>query len=459
MTNDLLSKSDINNYGIVYTPDNLVDEILDLIPDKYFKMKDLTWLDIGAGKGAFSINLYNRLIKNLSDQFKNTEQCKEHIINNMLFMIEIYPPHIDCLKELFTNEANIMNRCFLSLNEYELDKFDFIIGNPPYNINGSIKTPTNNNKKKIDDGKSIYVEFINKILNLLNEGGFLNLIIPSLWLKIDKANLYNTLTNLRIHKLKCLCTSDSCKAFNYNAQTPTCFFLIENYDTSEWDNKVIKIYDKIERDYINYSLKPNNPIPINGINILKKLENYIDIVGTLKFNKTNTPPKNMILSEISNVNYNYANIKTCILNGVVANIVLNYSNIKSQYYLKKPKLILAHKMYGIPYFDKEGIYGVSTRDNYIISGVDYNIEELEEIQHFLSTKFSLFIFLCCNYRMRFLERAAFSFIPVITKIPNFPKLKNIDRENRDKLVYNFLNLSNKEIEFIENNFKNYKFFV
>ena len=177
MNSDSLNKSDINNYGIVYTPDNLVDEILDLIPEKYFKMKDLTWLDIGAGKGAFSLNLYNRLIKNLSDQFENTELCKQHIIKNMLFMIEIYPPHIDYLKELFTNEANIINKCF-SLNQYEYDKFDFIIGNPPYNINGSIKTPTNNNLKKTDDGKSVYVEFINKSLNLLYEGGFLNLIIP-----------------------------------------------------------------------------------------------------------------------------------------------------------------------------------------------------------------------------------------------------------------------------------------
>ena len=122
MDSNRLNKSDINNYGIVYTPNNLVDEILDLIPEKYFKMKDLTWLDIGAGKGAFIVNLYNRLIKNLTDQFENEIQCKEHIIKNMLFMIEIYPPHINYLKELFTNEANIMNRCFLSLNNIE----DFI---------------------------------------------------------------------------------------------------------------------------------------------------------------------------------------------------------------------------------------------------------------------------------------------------------------------------------------------
>ena len=458
MNCDLLNKSDINNYGIVYTPDNLVNEILDLIPEKYFKIKDLTWLDIGAGKGAFSLNLYNRLLKNLSNQFENIEQCKKHIIKNMLFMIEIYPLHIEYLKKLFTNESNIINKCFLSLNEYEY-KFDFIIGNPPYNINGSIKTPTNNNLKKTDDGKSVYVEFVNKSLNLLYDGGFLNLIIPSLWLKTDKANLYNTLTNLKIHKIKCLCTSDSTKAFKYQAQTPTCFFLIENYDTSEWDYKPIKIYDKIERDFINYSLKPNHPIPINGINILKKLQYYIDSVGSLKFNKTNSPPKKMILSETSGENCKFPNIKTCFLNKLTANIVLNYSNIKSQYCYEKPKLILPHKMYGIPYLDKEGIYGVSTRDNYIISGFDYNIEELEEIQYFLSTKFTLFIFLCCNYRMRFLERAAFIFIPIITKIPNFPKLKNINRENRDKLLYNFFNLSSKEIEFIENNFKNYVFFV
>jgi len=167
----------------------------------------------------------------------------------------------------------------------------------------------------------------------------------------------------------------------------------------------------------------------------------------------------MILSDTCGENHIFTNIKTCILNGLTADIVLNYSNIKSQYCYEKPKLVLPHKMYGIPYFDKEGIYGVSTRDNYIISGNDYTFEELKEIQYFLSTKLTLFIFSCCNYRMRFLERSAFSFIPAITKIPNFPKLKNNDRENRDKLLYNFLNLSISEIEYIENSFKNYKFFV
>ena len=449
--------NDINNYGIVYTPDNFVDEILNLIPDKYFKNKQLKWLDIGAGKGAFSLNLYERLIKNLSNQFENIQDCKNHIIKNMLFMVEIYEPHINYLTQIFTNESNIINKCFLGLNVNDYERFDFIIGNPPYNINGSIKTPTNSNLKKTDDGKAIYVEFVNKSLDLLNEGGFLNLIIPSLWLKPDKAQLYNTLTNLKIHKLKCLNTSESTKAFNYQAQTPTTFFLIEKINNNKNNIKNLKIFDKIERDYIDYILNYNEPIPINGINIIKKLQKYLINYGTIKYIKTNTTPKKMILSNISGENYQYSNIKSCYINNTKPSLVLNYSNLKSQYNNNKPKLILANKMYGIPYLDEEGIYGISTRDNYVIQ--DYSLEELKQIQYFLSTKFALFIFSTCNYRMRYLEKYSFNFIPDITKIKEFPNLERLNRFERDEIIGNYLNLSNKEKKYIENNFKNYEFFI
>lgn len=452
-----IDNNDINNYGIVYTPDNFVDEILDLIPDKYFKNKELKWLDIGAGKGAFSLNLYERLIKNLSNQFENIQDCKNHIIKNMLFMVEIYEPHINYLTQIFTNESNIINKCFLGLNVNDYERFDFIIGNPPYNINGSIKTPTNSNLKKTDDGKAIYVEFVNKSLDLLNEGGFLNLIIPSLWLKPDKAQLYNTFTNLKIHKLKCLNTSESTKAFNYQAQTPTTFFLIEKINNSKNNIKNLKIFDKIERDYIDYILNYNEPIPINGINIIKKLQKYLINYGTIKYIKTNTTPKKMILSNISGENYQYSNIKSCYINNTKPSLVLNYSNLKSQYNNNKPKLILANKMYGIPYLDEEGIYGISTRDNYVIQ--DYSLEELKQIQYFLSTKFALFIFSTCNYRMRYLEKYSFNFIPDITKIKEFPNLERLNRFERDEIIGNYLNLSNKEKKYIENNFKNYEFFI
>ena len=70
----------------------------------------------------------------------------------------------------------------------------------------------------------------------------------------------------------CLSTTQTQKAFNYKAQTPTCYFLIEN-NNNEKDK--LHIYDDLNNNFINYSLKTNFPIPINGINIVNNLLNYV----------------------------------------------------------------------------------------------------------------------------------------------------------------------------------------
>lgn len=441
-----LNNQDSINYGIIYTPNNLVNNILDLISEKYFKDPNLKWLDIGAGNGAFSLNIFNRLNNNLSN--------KEHIIENMLYMVEIYPDHIKELNNLFTENANIIEQDFLALdNNYS--KFDFIVGNPPYNINGKLKTPTNSNIKKTDDGKQVYVEFIKKSLSLLKPDGFLSCIIPSLWLKPDKAGLYNILTNKKIIKLVCLSTSQTQKAFNYKAQTPTCYFLIQNTDVT---NKNINIYDDLNEKFINYNLKPEFPIPINGINIINKLLNFTNACGSLKVYKSSTTSKNSIFNNDFGEKSIHINIKTTVLSNNNPTLVINYSNIAQQYN-NEPKLIMAHKMYGFPYYDISGIYGISSRDNYIILEKDYNKNDLLQIQAFLSTKTALFLFSTTNYRMRYLERYAFEFIPNITKIENFPNLLNVSREKRDNLIYSFFNFSQNEKIKIEKFSKNYNFFI
>lgn len=454
----IISKNDISNYGIIYTPNNLVNNILNLIPNEYFKNPNLKWLDIGAGTGSFSINLYNRLLNDLSNNFSNIQETRKHIIKNMIYMIEIYPKHIEDLKKEFTNEANILNIDFLILNISSNDlkyKFDFIIGNPPYNMNGKLKTPTNYNLKKSDDGKQVYVDFVYKSFELLKPNGFLNIIIPSLWLKPDKANLYNFLTNKKIHKLVCLSTTQTQKAFNYKAQTPTCYFLIENNNN---EKNELHIYDHLNNNFINYKIKPNYPIPINSINIINKLLNDVDKVGYLKVYKSSTLSKKSKIENNYNTNYPFINIKTTILSNNDPQLVINYSNIAQQFY-NEPKLILAHKMYGFPFYDISGSYGISSRDNYIILEKDYNKKDLLLIQAFLSTKTALFIFSTTNYRMRYLERYAFQFIPNINKIHDFPELLNKNIKTRDKLIQDFFNFSQNEREKIEKFSKNYNFFI
>ena len=455
----IISKNDISNYGIIYTPKNLVNNILNLIPNEYFKNPNLKWLDIGAGTGSFSINLYNRLLNDLSNNFSNIEEARKHIIKNMIYMVEIYPKHIEDLKKEFTNEANILNIDFLTLNVSSNDlkyKFDFIIGNPPYNINGKLKTPTNYNLKKSDDGKQVYVDFVYKSFELLNLNGFINIIIPSLWLKPDKANLYNFLTAKKIHKLVCLSTTQTQKAFNYKAQTPTCYFLIENNKNE--NNQNINIYDDLNNNFINYKIKSNYPIPINGINIVNNLLKYVSKVGNLKVYKSSTLSKKSKIENNYGESFQYINIKTTILSNNEPQLVINYSNIAQQFY-NEPKLILAHKMYGFPFYDISGTYGISSRDNYIILEKDYNKKDLLLIQAFLSTKTALFIFSTTNYRMRYLERYAFQFIPNINKIENFPDLLNNTRSSRDNLIQDFFNCSQKEREKIEKFSKDYNFFI
>ena len=115
------------------------------------------------------------------------------------------------------------------------------------------------------------------------------------------------------------------------------------------------------------------------------------------------------------------------------------------------KLVLAHKMYGFPFLDKNGEYGISNRDNFIIC--DYTQEELEKIQHFLSTKLALYIFESTRYRMKYLEKYAFQFLPDITKIKDFPS------EINDETIADFFQFDSQDRENIKNlhkkNFKNF----
>ena len=91
-------------------------------------------------------------------------------------------------------------------------------------------------------------------------------------------------------------------------------------------------------------------------------------------------------------------------------------------YADTPKLILAHKMYGFPVMDWEGKYGIGKRDNYVI--FDKSKSDLSKIRDFLSTYFALYVFESTRYRMKYLEKYAFQFLPDITKIGDFPEKIN-----------------------------------
>jgi hypothetical protein len=74
-----------------------------------------------------------------------------------------------------------------------------------------------------------------------------------------------------------------------------------------------------------------------------------------------------------------------------------------------PKLILSHKMFGIPYYDSEGSYGIPTKDNYVILNKSH--EEFLKLEAMFNSKCIRHIFNSFRYRMSNIEKEAFEFIP------------------------------------------------
>jgi hypothetical protein len=82
-------------------------------------------------------------------------------------------------------------------------------------------------------------------------------------------------------------------------------------------------------------------------------------------------------------------------------------------------MILAHKMYGFPYMDLKGEYGISKRDNYVLIDLDDDNSYIK-IQKFFTTGLGLFLMETTRYRMKYLEKYMFDFVPNILNMKDYP---------------------------------------
>ncbi len=247
-------------------------------------------------------------------------------------------------------------------------------------------------------------------------------------------SIFKLLNQYNIIKIKTMNNTQTNKIFNKQAQTPTCYFLIQNKKT---DDSISLLYDDTYKKYIKYNNFMKLSLPLFVPSIIQKLIPYTLKYGSLKVKKTNMRPgyKGLIVKSKHSKFTTFRNIKTCKLNNLQPKLIINYSNIPCSYY-NKPKLVLAHKMYGFPYLDYSGIFGISNRDNYVILKKSY--PDFVKLHKFLSTNFIRTIFEATRYRMSYLEKYIFDIIPDITKINNFPDIIT------DNTLCNFFNLDELE---------------
>jgi hypothetical protein len=438
--NLISKKENKERYGEVFTNFSLIDKMLDLLPQELFENPKLKWLDPCAGTGYFMMKVYERLMKGLSTKKKALKKRHRHIITKQLYMIEVNDEHIPELFSIFGENANILMGNYLNYQNLE---FDVIVGNPPFNIDGLIKVPTNKATTKKNDGKTIWGAFVSNSFDNLKEGGYLSFITPSIWLKRDHKMHDLIIKNSCDLKLGCFTNTETNHIFNGEAQTPTCYFSLKKCNQTK---EQILIYNKHTKYFEELTLLPNISIPLCYTSIIQKLLSWVDKVGCINIIKTSMRPGYKGLKTSANMNkqYPYMNIKTCTLNfmnNIQPQLQINYSNIRCSYY-GVSKLVLAHKMYGFPYYDKNGVFGISNRDNYVIIHREEN--EFIKLQKFLSLRLALLVYETTRYRMKYLERYAFEFLPDITKIDDFPE------EITEETVADFFQFNEMERLWIKN---------
>ena len=170
--------------GEVFTPPELVEEMLDHLPAEVWENPDLKWLDPANGIGNFPIIAFAKLNEGLKDKIPDDAKRRKHIIESMIYMSELAPSNNAIARNLFGKmcgdpecKLNILTADFLTSDfekGFDVSKFDIIMGNPPYN---PPKTETGSS------GNSIWQNFVMKSESILAPNGFICFVHPPGWKK------------------------------------------------------------------------------------------------------------------------------------------------------------------------------------------------------------------------------------------------------------------------------------
>lgn len=209
----------------IFTPPEIANNMLDMLPQELFKNPDIKFLDPACKSGVFLREIAKRLLVGLEPQIPDLQERIDHILKKQLYGIAIteltsllsrrtiycskYPNSEYSVSKFGNAQGNIRYKkikhewkrakcifCGASKKEYErLDdlethayefihvlkpeellemKFDVIIGNPPYHL--TLGNKGGNSSKS----KAIYHKFISQAIELKPK--YICMITPSRWM-------------------------------------------------------------------------------------------------------------------------------------------------------------------------------------------------------------------------------------------------------------------------------------
>ena len=334
----------------VSTPFKLRQEMLDKIPLEFWTSIKKVF-EPCAGKGGFIVDIIDRFMISLKNIIPDEKERYRTIVEECLYFSDINPTNIFICKllvdpyneyKLNYNEGNTLE---LDIKEkWDIEEFDAVIGNPPYNSSGDIGT-----------GNTIWQYFTKVSLNkFLKTNGYLLYVHPPGWRKpCYKKSQLNRLFKLMCKDNEMIYLSIHGIKDGYN--TFKCGTKYDWYLIKKNNNNNITLIKDEKNIMTKINLNKLDWLPNYNIkNVIKLIDNLCDnnlkVIMDSSYHATRK-----YVNDKQNNEYKYPLIHST----PISNIRYKYSNINNKGHFGVKKVIFGEAGINHVIIDIEGKYGMT----------------------------------------------------------------------------------------------------
>lgn len=481
----------------VFTPPEMVNRILDLLPSDIWQDKNAKFLDPATKSGVFLREIAKRLIKGLEKDFPILEERLNHIFNNQLYGIAITEltsllarRSLYCskyasgkysvyatnsvegnIKFRRVNHVWIDNKCIycgaskkehnrgqnLETHAYEFIhsrkiedifsmKFDVIIGNPPYQLNDGGGTGSS--------AIPIYQKFVQQAIKL--NPRYLSMIVPSRWFTGGRGldEFRNEMLNDdRIRILHDYYDAAECFP-GVEIKGGVCFFLWErdnpgncNVVSHKTNNKVVSLTRPLLEKNNDIFIRDNESFSILDKVLTKSKSFFSDLVSAndpfgFDVREENSykrvKPNYTFKKTATTIEFYYNGWKKEGLGYIESKLIS-----KNIDWINKPKLLIPKAWgSGDPQSDwlktiQLDVPAVCT-ETYLVVGPFDSVEICSNVESYINTRFFHYMVSLIKNTQNSMKKV-YSFVPVV----------DFSRKWTDDELYKYFGLNDNEINIIE----------